>query len=219
MNGREKEEYYNLVPKYIDKILRISYINFGTKINYSKEVDKMEKTLDELLFDKLIQTVRPRHRGVHMMRKMHHPEGFRPEGPGRGCRGLAEGMQGKPEDMKMHRPHHFQRERILGIILEADEKGMSQKEILEQIHVNPSSLSELIDKLKADRYVERIVNPEDKRSTLIVLTEKGKARAYEVKDEHRQRCVRMFAALDEEEKKQLLQLLSKLDLSEKPENE
>lgn len=179
----------------------------------------MEKTLDELLFDKLIQTVRPHHRGFHMFRKMHRAEGFRPEGPGRHCRGSVEGMQGRPEGMKARHPHHFQRERILGIILENSENGMSQKEILEQIHVNPSSLSELIDKLEADRYVERIVNPEDKRSTLIVLTEKGKARAYEVKDEHRQRCVKIFAALDEEEKKQLLQLLSKLDLSEKPENE
>lgn len=154
----------------------------------------MEKTIEELLFDKLRQT-RRMNRG--MMPKMHgrpHHEGCR--------RGMPGG----------HGPHGrmLPRERVLEVILSGPENGLRQKEILEEVKVNPSSLSELINKLEADHYVERKVDPEDKRATLITLTEKGKARAYEVMDAHREACAKMFVNLTDEEKNQLLVLLDKI---------
>ena len=185
----------------------------------------MEKTLDEKLYEKFRERSRMHLRmqeRPHMPQEGEAPERpecpegpERPERPFEGrCHGRMEGgpehMPGMPEMRGRgsgmghpHRPQFLQRERILGVLLDADEKGLNQKQILEQIHIHPSSLSELIDKLEGDRYVERTVNPEDKRSTLIVLTEKGKARAYEVRDEHARRCAKMFGALTEEEKEKI----------------
>ena len=42
----------------------------------------------------------------------------------------------------------------------------------------------------------------------------GKARAYEVMDDHREACAEMFVNLSEEEKKQLLVLLDKILVKE-----
>ena len=160
----------------------------------------MERTIDEVLYDKLRQT---RRAGREMKRPAM--EGMPPH-PGHGPH---PGM--KPEGEHRH-PHGrmFPRERVLEVILNGSEEGMHQKDILEEIRINPSSLSELIDKLEADHYVERRVDPADKRATLITLTEKGKARAYEVADTHRENCAKMFANLSEEEKAQLLVLLDKI---------
>ena len=112
----------------------------------------------------------------------------------------------------MHRHHggkRLPRERILMILL-AHEEGMHQKELAEEMKIGPSSLSELIDKLESDRYVERNVDPEDRRSTLITLTEKGKARAFEAEDMRRSAAEERFAALTQEEKETLLSLLEKI---------
>lgn len=171
----------------------------------------MEKTIDEVLFDRLRQTRR-------MNRDMMPKGGRRPphmEGPHmppeEGSR--PPHMEGRPHP-GMHGERMLPRERILQVILEGGEDGMRQKDILEEVHVNPSSLSELINKLESDRYIERKADPEDKRATRIFLSEKGKARAYEVIDAHREACAKMFANLNEEEKNQLLVLLDKILIKE-----
>lgn len=107
-------------------------------------------------------------------------------------------------------PATMPREMILLALLEAGESGVRQKDIATEIGINPSSLSEQINRLEADRYIERTANPEDRRSTLISLTEKGRARAYEVQDERQATAAELFANLSEEEKDSLLALLNKL---------
>ena len=95
---------------------------------------------------------------------------------------------------------------------------MRQREIAEVLMINPSSLSEAIDKLEADRYLERNVDPNDRRATLITLTEKGRARAYEVEDERAEALKSFFTPLTEDEKVQLCELINKLlEAEDKPE--
>ncbi|MBQ9343571.1 MAG: MarR family transcriptional regulator [Clostridia bacterium] len=119
-------------------------------------------------------------------------------------------------------PRHglLPREVLLLTILELDEEGngIRQKEIAAAVGIHAPALSEQIDRLEADRYLERRANPEDKRSTLIVLTEKGKARANEVLDERRQAAEFFCAGLTEEEQDTLLQLLDKLLSRQNDEN-
>ena len=103
----------------------------------------------------------------------------------------------------------FARERVLGVLID-HEAGLRQKHIAEEIGVNPSSMSEFIDRLENDGYVERTVDPSDRRATLIVLTEKGKARAYELEDSRHERLSAMFGCLTEVEKKELIRLLDKV---------
>jgi len=153
----------------------------------------MEESIDIQLLEALRRAARPRH---HMHEHMH------PQPPM---------MPGMPGHMHMHMRKHgrFPRERIL-MILVKHETGMHQKELAEEMKIRPSSLSELIDKLEADRYVERNADPLDRRSTLITLTEKGKARAFEAEDIRQNMAEERFAVLNEEEKQTLLTLLEKI---------
>lgn len=101
------------------------------------------------------------------------------------------------------------RERIL-LLIDKYPDGVHQKDILDEAHINPSSLSELIDKLESDGYIERKTDPADKRATLLFLTDKGKARAAEVEDEQAGMFKDYFKNLTEEEKQTLSDLLDKL---------
>ena len=68
---------------------------------------------------------------------------------------MAEGMHSRrPEHCRKrgHGPRMLPRERILLILAEAPEDGIHQKDIAEKIRINPSSLSEAIDKLESDGF-------------------------------------------------------------------
>ena len=101
------------------------------------------------------------------------------------------------------------RERLL-VIIGKHPEGIRQKMIAEKVGINQSSTSELINKLESDGYIERKVDPDDKRATLLFLTEKGAARAAEVEDERQEMFRGMFDALTEEEKQTLSGILDKL---------
>ena len=115
-----------------------------------------------------------------------------------------------PEGGFPHGPRlALNRERVLEVLLE-NEEGLRQKEIGERMGVNPSSMSEFIQRLEADGYVERSVDPEDRRATRIRLTDLGRARAWELADEKENRYARLFGNLTDEEKAELIRLIDKM---------
>ena len=141
------------------------------------------------------------------------PEGF--GGPG-GHRGP--GGPGEPEDFDapamrgpqgpMGRPV-LSRERALSLLLD-NENGLRQKDIGEKLHIGPSATSEFVDRLREEGYVERRVDPDDRRATRVVLTELGRARACELQDEQNERLEQLFGRLTDDEKRQLIALIDKL---------
>ena len=145
-----------------------------------------------------------------------------PEAPvpaSEGCR-----MAGGSKHMPMHGgPHHMPpmpphrpmlgRERLL-VLIGKQEGGIRQKELLEKAHIGAPAMSELINKLEDDGYIVRTVDPEDRRATLLSLTEKGQARAAEVEDERAEKFKSAFASLSDEEKETLAAILDKLLLRE-----
>ena len=167
-------------------------------------------------------------------RRYLHGEGPRPEDPAFSCR--PDCPPGRPPRRPHgHRSPVFARERILTLLLEhetrlddaaetacpADEKpvagkagtvgaGLRQKQLTEEMRINASTMSEFISHLESDGYVERNVDPSDKRATLITLTEKGRARAHELRDERKEKLNRLFSPLTEDEQKELFRLLNKL---------
>ena len=171
----------------------------------------MEKTKDQMLIEKLRKAghktrmgMRPFH-GMPPMGEMRPPmmPGMPPHGPGH-CRPMDRPpMEGRPPMGMPMMP----REILLITLLEEEETGVRQKDIAEKIGINASSLSEQIDCLEKDRYLERKANPDDRRSTLIVLTEKGRARAWEVLDERQKTAADFCSKLTEEEKDTLIRLL------------
>ena len=160
----------------------------------------MDRPIENELFEALMRASRTvKHRAFACGR--HH-------GPG-GC-----GHHGPhgPEGFGHRGPHGrapLSRERVLTALLSAED-GLRQKALAEQLKVNPSSMSEFIDRLESDGYIIRTVDPADKRATLITLTEKGQARTCEVEDERAEFVAPLFASLTEDEKAQLLALLGKI---------
>lgn len=94
--------------------------------------------------------------------------------------------------------------------IETISAGLRQKQLTEAMRINASTISEFIGHLENDGYVERNVDPSDKRATLITLTEKGRARACELQDERKEKLDQLFSPLTEEEQKELFRLLNKL---------
>ena len=101
------------------------------------------------------------------------------------------------------------REHIL-FLISSFEGGVHQKDLIERTHVNPSSMSEFIAKLEEDGYLSREVDPEDKRATLLTLSELGQARIHELQDERSERLEKLFGNLTQVEKEELSALLTKI---------
>lgn len=101
--------------------------------------------------------------------------------------------------------------RIL-IILSEIGGSVTQRELTERLGIQPGSASEVIAKLEDAGYIRRTPNEADRRTINIDLTETGKTAAEEeAQNERKQRHEQMFSCLSEEEKKQLLCLLEKVN--------
>lgn len=163
----------------------------------------MEKTKDMILIEKLRRASHRAHAGRHGGPRR---KGFGPGMmPGPGQPGPHRGPDSRPG-----RPGMFPRERILTVLLDSGDAGMKQRDIAAYLGIHAPAMTEQIDRLEAERYLERCANPDDKRSTLVKLTEKGRARAYEVSDERQAQAAAFSAGLSEEEKDTLIALLDKL---------
>lgn len=136
------------------------------------------------------------------------------------------GGEGRPEGMPRHGRHGgpggerrapFARERALELLLESGE-GLRQKEIGERLGINPSSTSEFVSRLEEDGYVRREADPQDGRATRIALSELGRARANELRDEQAARFEALFGGLTDDEKRELIRLLDKLFAGGRPGN-
>jgi DNA-binding MarR family transcriptional regulator len=187
----------------------------------------LKKTNAELLFMELIHFTRGARRYLH-------GESPRPEGPAFPC-GPDCPPGRPPRRPHCHRSPVFARERILTLLLEHETRqddtaeaagpaaqtqiaekaetagsGLRQKQLTEEMRINASTMSEFIGHLESDGYVERNIDPSDKRATLITLTEKGRARACELQEKRKEKLDQLFSPLTEEEQKELFRLLNKL---------
>ncbi|OWV81018.1 transcriptional regulator [Rhizobium sp. R634] len=84
---------------------------------------------------------------------------------------------------------------------------LSPGELLEMTMVSSGTMTNRIDQLEKAGFVERILNPEDRRSVLIALTEKGLATVEEAVGAHvanQQRLTRNLTAEDKAEFDRLL---------------
>lgn len=114
-----------------------------------------------------------------------------------------------PGDSPMMPPHHGQgRERLMGFL--ADNGEMSQSQIAAHLDIRPQSLSELLAKVEADGLIMRRQSEEDKRQTLVSLTDAGRARVDTFRENHKRRAAEFLAPLDEAEKETFAAILKKL---------
>lgn len=100
------------------------------------------------------------------------------------------------------------RGRLMGFL--NDHGEMSQTQIAAHLGVRPQSLSELLSKMESDGLVVRRQSTEDKRQTLVSLTDPGRSRVETFRENHRRHAAEFLAPLTEEEKSTLANILRKL---------
>jgi DNA-binding MarR family transcriptional regulator len=73
-----------------------------------------------------------------------------------------------------------------------------------------SNMTQLMDRLEAERLVERVADPSDRRSVRAVLTDLGRERHAEALERVGETEREVFAALDEPDRQALARLLGRL---------
>lgn len=84
---------------------------------------------------------------------------------------------------------------------------LSPGELLDTLMVTSGTMTNRIDQLEKQNFVERIVNPDDRRSVLIGLTETGLALVDETVTDHVANQNRLVSALSEEDQETFDRLL------------
>jgi DNA-binding MarR family transcriptional regulator len=114
----------------------------------------------------------------------------------------------------MARAHHQQghgchaQQHILSILRERG--SMNQRELMEMLNVRSASLSEILGKLERHGLASRERDGQDRRNLVIAATEDGNKAVGEHECERRKQAENLFAALDADERVNLLKLLEKL---------
>jgi len=96
------------------------------------------------------------------------------------------------------------------MILQLAGRPLSQREIGERWLVTRGAVTGLVDSLEAANLVRRQPHPEDRRVSLVELTDKGLAVLNDLLPDHLRGEEEMLATLSEEEQRTLLQLLEKV---------
>ena len=97
--------------------------------------------------------------------------------------------------------------RVLDVLSKND--GLSQREIAELLCIRPQSASEAIASMEGQGLIEKRVNEQDKRSSLVYITQAGRQRQIDLRNERIENARRIFGLLTDQEKETLLALLNK----------
>lgn len=121
-----------------------------------------------------------------------------------------------PPSPENNAPRGQGRGRMMGFL--NDHGEMSQSQIAAHLDIRPQSLSELLCKMECDGLITRRQSTEDKRQTLVTLTDNGRSRVENFRENHRRHAAEFLEPLTEEEKTVLADILRKLIEAQKDEN-
>ena len=97
---------------------------------------------------------------------------------------------------------------ILDVLSKND--GLSQREIAEMLCIRPQSASEAVASMESQGLIKKESSKQDKRCTLIYITQEGRDRQIALRNERIENARRIFEPLTENEKETLLVLLDKV---------
>jgi DNA-binding MarR family transcriptional regulator len=86
-------------------------------------------------------------------------------------------------------------------------------EIAKKFSITPASVTSQIDKLVNEGWLERISNQDDKRVVEVTLTKKGQRNIDKEVENFESNCSWIFENIDNEEEKQLLDYITRLNRS------
>lgn len=99
--------------------------------------------------------------------------------------------------------------RLLQLLRDYPE-GLSNTDISIKLDIKPSSVSIMVKHLEHHQFVNRIPNEQDKRSSLVQISESGQAQFDSLEQVSDNIAAKLFNGLSDEEKHQLDALLNKL---------
>src|SRR5215211_8139377 len=103
------------------------------------------------------------------------------------------------------KPRQFQ---ILGLL--HDRGGLAQRELMQEMNVDPSILVTLLNPLEADGLVARERDPADRRRHLVTLTPAGERHLASASRAQKKTEDALFASLEDDQREQLRALLAVL---------
>lgn len=90
-------------------------------------------------------------------------------------------------------------------------KGTSQRVLVDTLHIRPATVSEQLDVLIQLGFVEKNIDTMDKRTTVVTLTDAGRAEAQGLVEYREQQLAHRFRHLSTEDRQDLYDLLCRID--------
>ena len=96
--------------------------------------------------------------------------------------------------------------------LERYPEGMRMSDLSRSLMVTGGNVTGIVDQLQHEKHVVRFVDAHDHRAVRVKLTAAGRARFREIAAQHEQWILKLFAGLNEQEKRTTYELLHKLKI-------
>ena len=90
-------------------------------------------------------------------------------------------------------------------------KGTSQRVLVDTLHIRPATVSEQLDVLIQLGFVEKNIDTMDKRTTVVTLTDAGRAEAQGLVENRENQLAHRFRHLSTEDRQDLYDLLCRID--------
>ncbi len=99
---------------------------------------------------------------------------------------------------------------LLMILKGEETHALSPSELAKRTNVTRATMTQFVDALEKEEYVQRVDDPKDRRGMLVQLTDKGVAKLREILPSYFERLTNFTRALNKEERKTFLHLMEKI---------
>ncbi len=113
-------------------------------------------------------------------------------------------------DRRVLRAFNLSPSQFAVLLLLDGEAGWRLTDLSERLLVDKSTITRIVDRLESAGLVRREADPDDRRVQRVVLTGQGRERRDRARAAHERSIERRMGALDTDEQRQLLALLTRL---------
>lgn len=101
---------------------------------------------------------------------------------------------------------------LMMILKVEDKKCLSPSELAKRTHVTRATMTQFLDALEKEQFIQRTDDPKDRRGMLVELTVKGISKLNEIMPHYLERLTNFTKALNKDERVMFHQLMEKINL-------
>lgn len=128
-----------------------------------------------------------------------------------GIKQAAEEIQQSIMDVLQQEYHLSEGKFCALVVLHQRPEGMAPSQLAAKVGVTRATISNMLQRLERDGLASVASAPGDGRSKVVSLTEKGRLMMQEILPPHYLRVTKLLERLDEEEQRELIRLLKKME--------